>query len=207
MTRFFRKWQHHGGHLEFVPRFSCMFVARHVLLIRWNIWHNMRMLPSILPIPIFIQRRNTNGEQLWLPSLSVISTSKQVKLWGIWKLTIALRNFSKKPSIWLMSQRGETVARYVMIIVWTRLLKRRLSLVLIILVLHWQSVHIRMRKPSMLLELRYRSCTMSSIFRVISRKMVVTSDRFRCVNNMIFIASATVAVFMGHMPKVSILFR
>ena len=33
------------------------------------------------------------------------------------------------------------------------------------------------------------------------------SDRFRCVKNTIFIASATVAVFMGHMPKVSILFR
>ena len=46
------------------------------------------------------------------------------------------QEFFKKPSIWLMSQRGETVARYVMIIVWTRLLKRRLSLVLTTLVLH-----------------------------------------------------------------------
>ena len=46
------------------------------------------------------------------------------------------QEFFKKPSIWLMSQRGETVARYVMIFVWTRLLKRWLSLVLTTLVRH-----------------------------------------------------------------------
>lgn len=46
------------------------------------------------------------------------------------------QEFFKKPSIWQMSQREETVARYVMIIVWTRPLKRRLNLVLTTLVRH-----------------------------------------------------------------------
>ena len=46
------------------------------------------------------------------------------------------QEFFKKTQHLANEPEGETVARYVMIIVWRRLLKRRLSLVLTTLVLH-----------------------------------------------------------------------